>query len=488
MFVKSLTLCLAAVALAGCAVNPKPPEPKPPTAFPTTTTSSLIELPVSVQYAFIEDTINQAVPDVLLNKTGQVFDCPLKKCTWQLIVRRNGRITATPTADGALLVRVPVRTEAGRIDAELFLAGEDPSAPKIAKDGPSPQASTHVDISVTVVAVPTVAVALNPNWSLNPNIQLEIEVQTADVVIKGYKVSVRGKLREAINNEKPKIVAGIVAAMEKINLRPPVDQAWQSLFGAYKVVDTPTAWVTFEPIKVLAENPKFTPAALKLGVGIESNLRTFVQASKPTTPAAQPLPDLVVVPQVQGAYRIALPIHVSMGSVNQALAPFIGKEFEFQIGSKMVQVEVLEGRVYANGPDLVVYVKAKAPRIVAGIFSLKVGAFINGTPYFDTGTRAVGLKDFDFDVNTNVLLLDKAAWFLHGKLKDEINKSMVFQVGGQLDTLKTSLAATLKKLPVSDRISVQGTVDNLSVKSIAITGDYLSVEAEASGKIAAVAE
>lgn len=488
MFLKSLTLCLATVALAGCAVNPKPPEPKPPTTLPTNNTSSLIELPVSVQYAFIEDTINQAVPDVLLKKSGQVFDCPLKKCTWQLTVRRNGRITATPTAKGALLVRIPVKTEAGRIDAELFLAGDGPSAPKSGENGPAPEASTHVDIFVDVTAVPSVEVALTPNWTLKPKIQLEIEVKTADVVIKGVTVSVRSVLRKAINNEKPKIETAIVAAIEQINLRPPVDTAWQALFGAYKLVETPAAWVTLEPMKLIAENPKFTPAALKFGVGIESNLRTFVQANKPTTPTAKPLPDLAVVPQVQGSYQLALPLHVSMDSVNQALAPFIGKEFEFQIGSKTVQVEVLEGRVYANGPDLVVYVKAKAPKIVGGIFSLKVGAFINGTPYFDAGSRAVGLKDFDFDVNTNVQLLDKAAWFLHGKLKDEINKSMVFKVGSQLDTLKTSLAATLKKLAVTDRISIQGTVERLSVKSIAITGDYLSVEAEANGKITAVAE
>lgn len=255
------------------------------------------------------------------------------------------------------------------------------------------------------------------------------------------------------------------------------------------MVDAPTAWVSFEPVKVLAENPKFTPAALKFGVGIESNLRTFMEPDKPPVPAVKPLADLDVVPQVQGIYRLALPVHVSMTSVNQVLSTFVGKRYEFDIGSKKVQVEVIEGRVYANGPDLVVYVRVNAPKVIAGVFALKVGAFINGAPSFDTTARAVTLESFDFDVNTNVELVDRAAaWFLHGKLKDEIYKSLVFHVGGELDALKASLATTLRKLPVADRISLKGTVDALAVKSIAVTGGYLSVESEANGGISAVIE
>jgi hypothetical protein len=243
-----------------------------------------------------------------------------------------------------------------------------------------------------------------------------------------------------------------------------------------------------QPARVRAENPKFTPTALKFGVGIDATLRTFVQTDKPDAPPALPIPDLQVVPQVRGAYKLAVPIHVSLASINKVLEPFVGKQFEFLIGDKKVLAEVLEGRVYANGPDLVLYLRVIAPKVVAGVLSIKVGAFINGTPYFDTTSRSVVLKDFDFDVNTNVLLLDKAAWFLHGKLKDEISKSLVFQVGDQLDTAKTSLANVLKKVVVSDRISLVGTVNDLSVKSVSVTGDYLSVDAEASGKLSAVIE
>ena len=490
MLLRYLILCITSIAICGCAVNPNAPAQKPSTPVPTTATSSLIDIPISIQYAYLEETLNQAVPDILFWETGQVFECPrpIKKCTWQLGVRRNGRVTVAPTAAGKLLVKVPVETYGGRVDAEFFVTKSTRKEAKASRGEIDPEASTHADIYASVVIAPTIEMTLNPNWAINPGIALDIEVQAADVNFKGVTVHVRTVLRDAINKQKSKVESALVATVEKISFRPQVAQAWQALSGSYRVVDSPAAWVTLQPVRVRAENPKFTPVALKFGVGVEATLRTFEQTEKPDAPLPPPIPDLQIVPQVQGAYKLAVPIHISIASINKVLEPFIGRQFEFFIGDKKILAEVLEGRVYANGPDLVLYVRAIAPKVVAGVFSIKVGAFINGTPYFDTANRSVGLTDFDFDVNTNVLLLDKAAWFLHGKLKDEINKSLVFQVGGQLDTVKTSLAKVLAKVAVSDRISLAGTVDDLSVKTISVTGDYLSVDTEASGKLSAVIE
>ena len=98
-------------------------------------------------------------------------------------------------------------------------------------------------------------------------------------------------------------------------------------------------------------------------------------------------------------------------------------------------------------------------------------------------STTVHLDPFDYDADTNNLLLDKAEWFLHGTIRESLRAALRLNIGEDLDNARQGMAEKLRDMPLGERIVLHGTVDKLTPRSIYTTKEALNVDALAEGQI-----
>ena len=249
-------------------------------------------------------------------------------------------------------------------------------------------------------------------------------------------------------------------------------------------MSTPTAKCSapvFDPVSIKVQNPVAHTGALHLAVGVDTYLSTQVQEKVPATPELEALPPLEVLSAIQGKYKLALPLRVSTEDVNELLKELDGQEFTFKAKGKTISTKLVKGRVYTNGPDLVAYVEVKTGDRILGFIPVHVGAYFNGTPQYSTDSRTLYVDPFDYDADTNLLLLDKAEWFFHGTIREKLQETLRLSIGDELDELHHKLGETIRELAIGDYIVLKGTVENLSPRAIYTTDKTLNVDTLATG-------
>lgn len=462
------------IGLNGCSEIPKAPEAKPPVDPPKVELSRL-EVNAKASYSFLTEQLNRAIPNQLYWATGQPVDhCPVSECSYQVRVLRNGSVSVGHDSSGRIIVNLPVRTADGRIDAMKRVLGA-----KIRK---------HADFTANVTATASLRFTLKPNWSAVPDAQLSFRVHSAEARI-GFPggsvgISVRGKLTDVLNGQRSRLARTIVGALDgKINFKQEAEAAWTQLHSVTQLAEKPPIWLVADPVSLKVENPKGTTDGLRLAIGLDAYLSAHAQSGAPIAPEPEALPSLNVVQNIDGRYKLSLPMRVSVDEINAQLSKLIGKDYQFEGAGKTITAKLIDGKVYTNGPDLVVYAEVRAAKVFLGIFPLKVGAYLNGTPRYDRDATTVYLNQLDYDIDTNNLLLDKAEWFFHGKIRESLQGALRMDVGEDISSARQFLAEKLINMPIGENVVLNGTVDKLEPKSIYTTKGALAVDAVAEGSI-----
>lgn len=467
-------LMVALGGLEGCSVIPDKPPAKPTQEAPSPELSTL-DVGLSASYDVIQRELNSAVPNQLYWVTGQPVDhCPVSECSFQVRVLRNGPITVSDNGSGKLVVSIPVRTADGRVDAMKRVFGA-----RIRK---------HADFNAAVTGTATISFAIDRNWDALADADFAFSVQSAEVHI-GFPggsvgISVRSKMSSLLDGQKTRLKSIVQSALAgKLNFKHLAEDAWNKLHGAHKLYDAPALWLVTDPVGVRVQNPVATSGRLKVAVGIDSYLSTHAQEEQPRAPIPEALPPLKIEPSINGHYKLSLPIQVTTSTINKLLETLDGREFKFEAKDKTVNAKFVKGRVYTNGPDLLVYAEVRAEKVLLGFIPIHVGAYFNGTPQYSKSDRLLYVDPFDYDADTNLLLLDKAEWFFHGKIREKLQEIIRVSIGAELDQAKEKLNDKLRELPLGQDVVLKGTVDEIGPRTIYTTKKTLSVDALATGGV-----
>lgn len=468
-------ILLSALCLSACSVIPKAPPMNPHVNPPGAGELSTLEVVVTAPSAVIAKEINQAIPNELYWATGQPIDnCPVNECSYQVRVLRDGNISVGHDGNGGLVINLPIRTSEGRIDAMKRVLGT--------------RVRKHADFAANVTSTITLNFALQPNWSARPDAQLAFDVHSAEARI-GFPggsvgLSVRKMLKGLLNGQRDKLQRIITDALkDKVDFRSEAANAWHQLHGVSRLNEKPPVWLVVDPESLKAENPKAGADGLRVAVGIDAYLSAYAQQDAPPPPKPEALPNLQVVPNIDGRYKLSLPVRVSLEEINQQVSILIGKEFTFEAAGKTINAKLIDGRVYTNGPDLVVYAEVRAAKVLLGVFPIRVGAYLNGTPKYDAELTTLHLDPFEYDADTNNLLLDKAEWYFHGKIRESIQKALQLNIGDKLDSTRQLITEKLRNMPLGEHVILHGTVDKLEPRAIYTTEESLNLDALAEGGI-----
>ena len=291
-------------------------------------------------------------------------------------------------------------------------------------------------------------------------------------------------MTDLLNGQRDRLRQIITEALNgKVDFRSTAANAWNQLHGVQRLSDQPPTWLMVDPVSLRGKNPRAEADGLHVAMGIDAYLSTHVQQSAPIPPKPEAFPNLEVVPNIAGSYKLSVPIRASVEEINQQLDSLIGEEFNFEATGRTIIAKLIGGRVYTNGPDLVVYTEVRAAKALFGVLPIRIGAYLNGTPKYDVNSTTVHLAPFSYDADTNNLLLDKAEWFFRGSIRENLQAALRVNIGEEIDKTRQLLATKLRDMPLGERIVLHGTADKLAPRAIYTTKDAFNVDVLAEGRI-----
>ena len=470
-------LLLSAACLNACSVEPDAPAKKPLSERPAADLSTL-KVAVDLPYAVIEQEINKAIPNELHQIKGQPIkkkNCPVDECSFEARFLRDGDISVEHDSSGKVVVDLPIRI-VGRVD--------------IMKRVAIFRVRKHQDFSANVTATVTLGFAFQPNWSIVPTAEVAFQVHQAkvhlDLRIAKTEISFRGEVAKELNRKRDDYQRKIVEAIKgSLDFRSDVANAWSQLHSSHRLSDQPSVWLVADPVSFQAANLIAADTGLRVVVGIDAYLSTHIQQERPDSPHPEALPDLNIVQDMSGHYKLSLPISISVDEANRQLDSLLGTEYMFEVAGKKISAKLIDGHAYVNGPDLVVYVKVRANTAVFGLFPITVGAYLNGTPTYDIASTTVFLDRFGYDADTNNLLLDQVEWFLRGTIRESLEDALRFDIAEELDRAHQLVAENLEAIQLGERMMLYGTVDKFSPRAIYTAEKTINVDVLAEGQLKA---
>ena len=471
-------LLLSAISLGACSVEPDAPGKKPLSERPATDLSTL-EVAVDLPYAVIEQELNKAIPNELHQIKGQPIkkkNCPVDKCSFEAYFLRDGDISVKHDGNDRVVVNLPIHI-VGRVD--------------IMKRVTIFRVRKHQDFSASVTATVTLGFALQPNWSIAPTAEIAFQVHRAkahlDLRIANFGVSIRGEVAKELNKRRDDYQRKIIEAIKgSLDFRSDVANAWSQLHNSHHLSDRPSVWLVTDPVSFQAANLIAEDAGLRVVAGIDAYLSTHIQQERPDSPHPEALPDLNIVHDMSGHYKLSLPVSISVNEANRQLNGLLDTEYMFEVSGEKISAKLIDGHAYVNGPDLVVYVKVRANTAVFGLFPITVGAYLNGTPTYDTASATVFLDRFDYDADTNNLLLDQVEWFLRGTIRESLEDALRFDITEELAHAHQLMAENLDAIRLSERTMLHGTVDKFSPRAIYTAEKTINVDVLAEGQLKVV--
>ena len=466
-------LLLSAISLGACSVEPDAPKEKPLSERPATDLSTL-EVAVNLPYAVIEQEISKAIPNELHQIKGQpIKNCPVDECSFEARFLRNGDVSVKHDGSGRVVVNLPIHI-VGRADImkRVFIS----------------RMRKHQDFSASVTAIVTLGFALQPDWSIAPTAEIAFHVHRAeahlDLSIATIGISFRGEVAKALNKKRDYFQRKIVEAIKgSLDFRPDVANAWNQLHSSHRISNRPSVWLVADPVSFQAANLIAEDAGLRVVAGIDAYLRARIQQERPDPPRPEALPDLNIVQDMSGHYKLSLPVSISVDEANRQINGLLGTEYLFEAVGKKISAELIGGHAYVNGPDLVVYVKVRANKAVFGLFPITVGAYLNGTPAYDAASATVFLDRFDYDADTNNLLLDQAEWFLRDAIRESLKTALRFDITEELDRAHQLMAENLDAMRLNEHVTLYGTVDEFSPRAVYTAEKTINVDMLAEGRL-----
>ena len=349
----------------------------------------------------------------------------------------------------------------------------------------------HQDFSASVTATVTLEFALQPNWSIVPSAEIAFQVHQAevhlDLHIAKVEISFRGEVAKELNKKRDDYQRKIVEVIKgSLDFHSDVVNAWGQLHNSHRLSDQPSVWLVTDPVSFQAANLIAAETGLRVScVGIDAYLSTHIQQERPDPPHPEALPDLNIVQDMSGHYKLSLPIRIYVDEANRQLNGLLGTEYMFEVAGKKISAKLINGHAYVNGPNLVVYVKVRANTAVFGLFPITVGAYLNGTPTYDIASNTVFLDRCDYDADTNNLLLDQVEWFLHGAIRESLEDTLRFDITEELDRAHQLVAENLDTVRLSKHIMLHGTVDKFSPRAIYTAEKTINVDVLAEGQLKA---
>jgi hypothetical protein len=145
-----------------------------------------------------------------------------------------------------------------------------------------------------------------------------------------------------------------------------------------------------------------------------------------------------------------------------------------ELGTDGKSVILKDLNIYGNGDRLVI--KVEATGSLDGLF------YLNCRPAFNPQTNQFSVEDVDFDMQSKSILLNTAAWFLHGTIRERIQEKLNMDLTQRLAQVRELAGKALARYKLADNVFLTGNVKAIKLSDVMVQKDKISIQVNAEGE------
>lgn len=242
------------------------------------------------------------------------------------------------------------------------------------------------------------------------------------VRIMGIKFTLREPLEKLIHEKKADFVARLdEKAYETINLEKAITKVWKKIQEPKRIMrGAPALWLKFQLTEIHGEEIRLDNSGDSLSTLLNNKVR-----------------------------------HLKLG----------------KLGNKL---KIKEIQVYGSGDQLAVMAD------VRGIVKGKL--YMLGSPEYNPETRHIRVNHFEYDVNTNNMIIGLANNLVQNQLRDSIASHLFFDISRHIGKVPELISGAIEKGKAANAINLN--IENIEIKScdIQLTTNELQIIVHSRGR------
>ena len=450
-----LSALFLALLLTGCSATKRidalKPEPGNTTDVVYQSSTSFINLPVTIGLADIENQLNKLF-------TGVIYeDKVLEDDNIAMKVVKTAPIKFTEQ-NGKLQSVVPIKITANVRYGTSALGMDLHDTREFNLDG-----------VVTFVS----KVALT-NWKMNTDTQLQsLEwKESPTVTIAGQKVAITYLINPAVKLFKSKIEDKLDAAIIKsVDFKPQVLDALDKLSTPFLTSEQYETWFKMVPVELYVTDAILSKKQITMEMGLKCTIETTVgqQPKSNFKKENVTLKAVSKMPEKVSAVVAAVSTYESASRI--VTKNFQGQEF----GSGKRKVTVQKVDMWSKDSKMIIALDMTG--------SINGTIYLSGYPNYNAVTKEIYFDQMDYVLNTKSVLLKTANWLAEGIILKKIQESCRYSIKENLEEGKKNLQPYLNNYSPMPGIFLNGTLDDFVFDKLELTNNAIIAFIKGSGKI-----
>ncbi|MEM6299729.1 MAG: DUF4403 family protein [Bacteroidota bacterium] len=319
-------------------------------------------------------------------------------------------------------------------------------------------------------------VVLDEKWHLVTKTKSKkIEwIKKPKVKLGFLKISLGGLVDRAIRKKQPELEEKIDAAIYKhVDLKKMVGKVWENLqkpITINKKVENVALKV--DPRTLEVGKISGTAEYLKIDLGMSLFLRTLIGEDSKSFPS-RPLPPLTLNKRLRKDFDLSLFSLLPYERVNEILSRQLVGEY---LESDGYRVEVKDAEIYPSDTNLVVALTIKGD--AEGTF------YLRGTPKYHPQDTSLRIANFDFDLETEEILLSSANWLLGDTFKEEIQELLHLPLHDKLEDIPELIKRGIANSKISQKVDFSLQEMQVIPQDLILSKEGIEVMVNAKGRIA----
>ena len=416
---------------------------------------SVVNLPVEIPLIELEKQVNNQLQGLIYEDNSYEDDNQdnLKAKVWKM-----GDIKVQ-ASDSAFLFEVPLKVWAS--------AGY-----KINPLGFTVSGYKDTDFSLKIRFM--TRIGISPDWQIRTTTMVESYdwISEPSVKIAGVSIPIKSMISRLLRKNFDKITRAIDEQVAKgIELKKYVKQAWELAGQPQLISKDYDTWLIVVPTAVVMSPFKVRNRMIQTTIGLKGYSRTVTSASKPLSKSSE-LPNLRVVDEVPEQFKIGLISLISYPEATRmANRIFVGEKFS----SGHYSVEITDIDLFGQNEKLVMAVGLKG--------SINGKIYLKGTPYYNSESKVLSLKDLVYDLDTESVIIKTANWMLKGKFRKMLEQKLVFPVGSQMEDAQRNIQKVLESYKIAKGVVLTGALERIEPDRVYLTPDHIYSVVFASGRV-----
>jgi type IV pilus biogenesis protein CpaD/CtpE len=443
------------VLLQGCSTTKKiealKPEPSTNTPVVYETTTSFINLPVSITLADIETQVNKYLTG-LIYEDNDINDDEIAMKVWKTspitFKEQNGKLQSVVPIK--ILAQVKYGTSA--LGINMYDTRE-----------------FNLDAVVTFNS--TVGLS---NWKMTTTTTLESLKwkESPTITIAGKKVAITYLINPAVKLFKSKIERKLDESIEKVaDFKPQVLAAMEQLSNPILTNEQYEAWFKVNPSELYVTDAVLSKSRITMDMGLKCTMQTLV-GQKPANNFKKETLVLKPVSKMPEKFSAV----VAAVSTYESASKVITKNFqgqEFGDGSRKVTVQKVD--LWHKDGKMIVALDMTG--------SINGTIYLAGYPSYNAATKEIYFDQMDYVLNTKSVLMKTANWLAGGLILRKIQESCRYSIQPNLEEGKKNMLPYLQNYSPMPGVFVNGSMGDFEFEKIQLTDKAIIAFIKTSGKM-----